>query len=76
MALKMDRVMDGADLCNADSEVFVAENPDVKAFRRKLGPVVTTTRIGLTQAADWPLRFYLEKSDFVSKRVRKLIPRA
>jgi DNA-3-methyladenine glycosylase len=70
VALKMDRSLDGADLCDAESEVFVAENPDVKAFRRRLGPVVTTTRIGLTLAADWPLRFYLEKSAFVSKKVR------
>ena len=66
VALKMDRSLDGADLCDAGSEVFVAENPEVKKFRRRFGPVVTTTRIGLTQAADWPLRFYLEKSGFVS----------
>jgi DNA-3-methyladenine glycosylase len=71
VALKMDRKLDGADLCDAASEVFVAENPEVKQLRRRLGPVVTTTRIGLTQAADWPLRFYLEKSAFVSKRERR-----
>ena len=70
VALKMDRKLDGADLCDAASGVFVAENPEAKRLRRRLGPVVTTTRIGLTQAADWPLRFYLEKSGYVSKRAK------
>ena len=70
VALKMDRSLDGADLCDVNSPVFVAENPEVRTFRRRFGPVVTTTRIGLTLAADWPLRFYLEKSSFVSKKVR------
>jgi len=70
VALKMDRALDGADLCDVRSEVFLAESPDVKQFRRRFGPVVTTTRVGLTLAADWPLRFYLEKSGFVSKRKR------
>jgi DNA-3-methyladenine glycosylase len=72
VALKIDRALDGADLCDSTSEVFVAENPEVRAFRRKFGPRITTTRIGLTEAADWPLRYYLEKSAFVSKRVRKV----
>ena len=72
VALKIDRALDGADLCNSGSEVFVAENPEVRGFRRKFGPMITTTRIGLTQAADWPLRYYLEKSPFVSKRARKV----
>lgn len=69
-ALKMDRALDGADLCDVNSEVFVAENPKAAEFRRKFGPRITTTRIGLTQAADWPLRFYLQKSAFVSRKIR------
>ena len=75
VALKMDRGLDAADLCDVRSEIFVAENPDVRGFRRRMGPVVTTTRVGLTLAADWPLRFYLEKSGFVSKRKRLEINR-
>jgi DNA-3-methyladenine glycosylase len=71
VALKIDRSLDGADLCDTNSAVFVAENPEVRSFRRKMGPRITTTRIGLTQAADWPLRFYLGKSPFVSKRAPK-----
>mgnify|MGYP003574914722 CR=1 FL=1 len=70
VALKVDRSLDGADLCDVNSPVFVAENPEVRVFRRQLGPMVTTTRIGLTLAADWPLRFYLGNSSFVSKKAR------
>lgn len=36
---------------------------------REVGPIVQTTRIGLTQGADIPWRWYLEESRSVSKRV-------
>lgn len=71
VALKIDRALDGVDLCDSASEIFVAENPERRTVRRRFGPVITTTRIGLTQAADRPLRFYLEKSPFVSKKIRR-----
>lgn len=68
VALEINRGLDGANLCDPDSEIFVAENPEVRKYRRQHGPMHVTTRIGLTQAADWDLRFYLAKSPFVSKK--------
>jgi DNA-3-methyladenine glycosylase len=69
MAMGIDRGLDGVDLCDAHSPLFVARNPAVAKFRRDHGPVVTTVRVGLTKAAELPLRFYLERSSFVSRRV-------
>jgi DNA-3-methyladenine glycosylase len=67
VALDIDRKLDGENLCIAKSDLFIAANPEVDAFRRKRGPVVTTTRIGITKAAHLPLRFYLAGSAFISK---------
>lgn len=68
LAMDIDRGLDGVDLCNAKSPLFIALNPAVEKFRKERGPVMTGTRIGLTKAADLPLRFYLEGSAFVSQR--------
>lgn len=67
-ALGLNREQDGVDLCDVSSPVFLARNPRRAAETRRLGPVVRTTRVGLTKAADWPLRFYLGGSEFVSRR--------
>jgi DNA-3-methyladenine glycosylase len=69
-ALNIDRKFDGMDLCDTASPLFIAENPAVKSFRRRRGPVALSSRIGLTRAAEAPLRFYLTKSAFISRRVR------
>ncbi len=68
LAMAIDRGLDGVDLCDAGSPLFIARNPAVAQFRRDRGPVVIATRIGLTKAADLPLRFYLEGSAFVSQQ--------
>lgn len=72
-ALKIDRGMDGIDLCDPNATLWIAENPEVNGFRRQQGPIITTTRIGITRAAALPLRFYLDGSEYVSRRNSKSI---
>ncbi|SRR5258708_2818183 len=70
-AMAIDRKLGGADLCDLKSPLFIGENPEHKDFRRSRGPVVTTVRVGITRAADLPLRFYLDGSRFVSRRLTR-----
>lgn len=67
-ALGLDRSFDGLDLCDASSPAFIAKNPDRKKLLAGQGTVTTTPRIGITQAAHLPLRFYLEGNSHVSRR--------
>jgi DNA-3-methyladenine glycosylase len=67
-AMEIERALDGVDLCGAESPLFIARNAAVAEFNRENGPMVTTSRVGITQAVDLPLRFYLSGSRFVSKR--------
>jgi DNA-3-methyladenine glycosylase len=66
-ALEIDRRLDGADLCDAASPLFLARDPEVRRFRRRRGPILATGRVGLSRAADLPLRFCLEASPYVSR---------
>jgi DNA-3-methyladenine glycosylase len=68
-ALDIDRKLDGVNLCDAASPVFIAGNPDHKTFLIEKSPMVTTHRVGITKAAERPLRFYLGGSPYVSRRV-------
>jgi DNA-3-methyladenine glycosylase len=67
-ALSIDRAQDGIDLCDTLSPLFIARNPQAGRFKAERGPMVTATRIGISRAADLPLRFYLDGSLFVSRR--------
>lgn len=69
-ALDITRVLDGADLTGFLSPLAIHENLSVKADRKQLGPVITSTRIGITKAADLRLRFYLARAP-VLRRDRK-----
>jgi DNA-3-methyladenine glycosylase len=70
LAMNIDRKLDGVDLCNPESELIVAENPNIARNVKDAGPIIVTTRIGITKAADLPLRYYLSGSAYVSKRCR------
>lgn len=67
-AMAITRELDGVDLCNPESPVVIARNPEAEAFRRERGPIVSAPRIGITAAVDLPLRFYLRESEFVSRK--------
>jgi DNA-3-methyladenine glycosylase len=67
-ALHIDRGLDGIDLCDPKATLWIAENPNVEGFRKRQGPTITTTRIGITRAAALPLRFYLDRNDYVSRK--------
>jgi DNA-3-methyladenine glycosylase len=70
LALDIKREFDSADIGSLKSDLIVAKNSELKKFLRARGPMVTTTRIGLSVAEHLPLRFYLERSEFVSRRMR------
>jgi DNA-3-methyladenine glycosylase len=71
LALQIERGLDGVDLSAPSSDLIIARNPHARKFIRARDPLITTTRIGLSVAADLPLRFYLQGSDLVSKRIRR-----
>ena len=62
-ALAVTRALDGTDLTDAFGPLYLAEDDDIPEE-----DVVTTTRIGITRAADYPWRFYVRSSPFVSRR--------
>jgi len=67
-AMGIDRNLDGANLCDPASKLFIAANDDIDKYVHAEGPVVTAVRVGLSKAAHLPLRFYLAGSPFVSRR--------
>jgi len=69
-ALSVDRMLDGVDLCDASSPLYIARNPNVARFQEERGPVTVSVRIGISKAATLPLRFFLGGSPFISRRVR------
>src|SRR5437763_9656726 len=51
---------DGKDLTSSNSDLWIASD------RARIGAVGAGPRVGITQAADWPLRFYIVGNAFVS----------
>jgi DNA-3-methyladenine glycosylase len=58
LALGITRALNGVDVTRGSLTVHDGPAP---------AQVVTTRRIGITQCADWPLRFYIAGNRFVSK---------
>ena len=69
-ALGIGRELDGANLCDARSPLVVAGNPEARQFGRGRGPVAVTRRVGITKAAELPLRFCLAGSPYLSRRIK------
>ncbi|MFN8354843.1 MAG: DNA-3-methyladenine glycosylase [Spirosomataceae bacterium] len=59
-AMGMHKGMNCWSLTESDLFILPAENTNLK--------IVTTTRIGLTQGADLPYRFYISGNKFVSRK--------
>ena len=62
-ALSIGPDLDGTDLADATSPVYLAIGAPVPD-----SDTVTTTRIGITKGADYPWRFYVASSRWVSRR--------
>jgi DNA-3-methyladenine glycosylase len=66
-AFQIDRRHDGVDLC-APGPLWLG------AIAHPAGPIGKSIRIGITRAADLPLRFYERGNPFVSGPKRLLLP--
>ncbi|MFA7199727.1 MAG: DNA-3-methyladenine glycosylase [Methanoculleus sp.] len=66
LAITMD--LDGTSLSSGPLQVRSPESLPGRWPEALPGEIVRTTRIGITKAADLPLRFYLKGSRYVSRR--------
>ena len=66
-AMGISGEQNGLDLCAGGGRLWIAGRAPTWDIGRE---VVVTTRIGIREAADWPLRFYVEGSAYVSMRAR------
>lgn len=62
-AFFIDKYHNEIDLCDSNSEIFIVKGKKIPNKK-----IVTTTRIGIKNAADYPWRFYLKDNTYVSKK--------
>lgn len=60
LAFAITGALDGHDLCKRP--LFITEGENYTRAQVAIGP-----RIGITRAVDWPLRFYVKTSPFLSR---------
>lgn len=70
-ALDITLELDGAAIDHIESPLIIASNADREQFCAARSPLVTAPRIGVTKAADWPYRWYLDGSAHVSRRIAR-----
>jgi DNA-3-methyladenine glycosylase len=66
-ALKIDRSLNGVTLSH-DSNIWIESQLEIHPESTRSFSIVQTTRIGLTQGADIPWRWYIKDHPAISKR--------
>lgn len=66
-ALDVDRSLDGVDLCSSD-QIWLERSPRITT--QIPWKITTSPRIGISSAADLPLRFFIDGNRFVSGLAR------
>jgi DNA-3-methyladenine glycosylase len=67
-ALGITMDLDGTSLLDGPLQVWSPESLPGRRPEGSPGEIVRTTRVGITKAADLPLRFYLKGNRYVSRR--------
>ena len=67
-ALGITMDLNGTSLCDGPLQVWSPESLPGRRPEGPTGEIVQTTRVGITKAADLPLRFYLKGNRYVSRR--------